>query len=48
MDVFLIKDGVIVNVVLVDSVEQARELYACEAVQRTPENQHLNIGDAAP
>ena len=48
MDVFLIHNGVIANVVVVESVAQAETLYNCEVVQRTPENQHLNIGDPAP
>lgn len=49
MDVFLISDGVIVNAVVVESVEQAEVLYpGVTAVERTPDNQHLNIGDAAP
>ena len=48
MDVFLIKDGVIANVVVVESVEQAQELYGLQAVQRTPDNQHLQVGDETP
>jgi hypothetical protein len=48
MDVFLIKDGVIFNIVVVESVAQAEALYNMQAVQRTPENQHLQVGDPAP
>ena len=45
MDVFLVQNGKIINCVVVESEQQARELYNCEAVERTPENQHLWIGD---
>jgi hypothetical protein len=53
MDVFLILDGVIINVVKVESIEQAQSLYApapsgITAIERTADNQHLNIGDLAP
>ena len=48
MDVFLIKDGKIINVVVVESVEQAQTLYGGQAIQRTADNQHLQIGDEAP
>ncbi len=48
MDVFLIKDGVIVNVVVVESVQQAQTLYGMQAIERTPENQHLQSGDPTP
>ena len=49
MDAFLIRDGVVINIVVVESVEQAQVLYAgFTAVERTPINEHINIGEAAP
>lgn len=53
MDVFLIRDGLILNAVKVESVEQAELLYCAQdegviAIERTPENQHLNIGETHP
>lgn len=49
MDVFLIRDGVVINIVVVESVQQGEALYAgCTVVERTPDNEHINIGEAAP
>jgi hypothetical protein len=46
MDFFLIIGGVIQNVVVVDSLQHARDLFpAFEVIERTEENQHLNPGD---
>ena len=49
MDFFLVKAGVIQNVVVVESLRVAEELYpGYTLIERTEENQHLNPGDPAP
>ena len=46
MEVFLTKDGLIVNVVVVESLQQARDLYPeFTPIERTPLNNILNQGD---
>lgn len=46
MDVFLIRDGVIENVAVFDSLEHAQQLCPEHTVvERVEENRHLNIGD---
>ena len=49
MDVFLIKDGIVENVASYESMEQASKLAPdYTLVERTPENEHINIGEPAP
>lgn len=46
MDVFLIRDGVVENVVVVPSIEAAATMYpGLTIIERTAENAHLQIGD---
>lgn len=46
MDVFLIRNGVIWNVVKVEDMQTASVVfYDFEIVERTEANQHLQIGD---
>ena len=46
MAVFLIKDNIIINVVSVQTLEQALKLYSdLLVVERTSENGHMQIGD---
>jgi hypothetical protein len=48
-DFFLIKNGVIVNIALIESFELAVELFPdLTIVERTEDNKHLNTGDLAP
>ena len=48
MDVFLLRNGVIENIVSVPSLEWAVSAYSeYQVVERTETNAHLNIGDAA-
>ena len=49
MDVFLIKDGKVENVVVVESMDKALAMYpGYTVVERTPANESTNIGDPAP
>jgi hypothetical protein len=46
MDVFLVQQGIIVNVAAVISMAQAQVLFQdFDVIERTPANCHLNIGD---
>jgi hypothetical protein len=47
MDVFLIKGGVIENIVVVENLAQAEMLFpGYTIIERTDENKHLNSGDS--
>lgn len=46
MDVFLIRNGVVENVIVVPSLNWAQAAYpGYTIVERSEENKHLNIGD---
>jgi len=49
INVYLIKDGLIENVIVIASVEYALELFPDYTVlEQTEANRHLNPGDPAP
>lgn len=49
VDVFLIKDGLIENVIVIESVEYALSLLPDYTIlERVDSNRHLNPGDPAP
>lgn len=49
MDILLIRDGVIENIALAESMENAAALWPDHTlVERTEDNKHLNPGDPAP
>lgn len=46
MDIFLVLNGIVQNIVVVDSMDSARVLFpGAQIYERTEQNQHLNIGD---
>jgi hypothetical protein len=46
IDVFLVKDGTVANIALVESLEQARALFPdLKVVERTDDNKHINVGE---
>jgi len=47
IDVFLIKDGNAVNIIVVESLDLAQQLFPdLTVVERTDDNRHINPGDS--
>ena len=49
IDVFLIKDGVVANIIVIEDLTLAQELFPdLTVVERTEDNKHINPGDPMP
>lgn len=49
IDVFLIKDGIVANIVVIENLALAQELFPdLTVVERTEDNKHINPGDPMP
>tara|TARA_R110002126_G_scaffold10363_2_gene47168 strand:+ start:6323 stop:6475 length:153 start_codon:yes stop_codon:yes gene_type:complete len=47
IDVFLIKDGIVANIIVIESLDLAQQLFPdLTAVERTDDNKHINPGDS--
>jgi hypothetical protein len=46
IDVFLIKDGIVANIVVIENLALAQQLFPdLTVVERTEDNKHINPGD---
>jgi hypothetical protein len=49
IDVFLIKDGIVANIVVIENLALAQQLFPdLTVVERTEDNKHINPGDSMP
>ena len=49
VDVFLVKDGIVANIIFIESLDLAQELFPdLTVVERTEDNEHINSGDPMP
>jgi hypothetical protein len=49
VNVFLVKDGIVANIILIEDVAFAQKLFPdFTVVERTEDNAHINPGDLMP
>lgn len=46
IDVFLVQNGIVINIIVIESLAFAQELFSdLTVVQRTKDNMHINSGE---
>ena len=49
IDVFLVQNGIVINIIVIESLAFAQELFSdLTVIQRTEDNIHINPGEPMP